>query len=79
MAQQKVTAISSNITQTFPQVSLGFSYHVSVGKEPLLGKWILLSAWELITDSPASVQRGREKFEICKTGKGGKKENKKQG
>jgi len=31
----------------------------NVGKEQLLGKQLLLSAWELIIDSPTSVQRGK--------------------
>lgn len=54
----------------------------NVGKEQLLGKQLLLSAWELITDPPLPMQSASATKCYTETGTGegrGRKESKKQG
>lgn len=64
----------SNFSQRISEVS-----STTVGKEQLLGKQLLLSAWELITDSPTSVQCGEVLNMPQRNGEGRVKRKKAEG
>lgn len=72
----KILKSYSNFSQRISEVSSTMLFNV--GKEQLLGKQLLLSTWELITDSPTSVQRGKVLNTLHRNRKGRAKKNKRR-